>query len=1261
MKRPVYKLLSLMAMASLLLLTMAPVMAQTHTVYAGQTSELGVQELPGHTYEWDLFTDDVSINFAVTPGNCPAVNAYFNGPSTGPTVSVTWLIPGVYYYRVIATDPKGCSNLRMGMMTVLNAAPVAIIEDMSPICEGDQTTLTINLTGTSPWSLDLDDGSAIITYSNILASPFILNISPLTTTYFTVTSLTDANTTNANPSNTVELIVNPLPAGSRIYHYDPVSLIVSNDIPYVIDSVCTGSERNYRIDGEPGSTYSWALTDPGGNTTLLAGSNDHISIQWNLAPGDYTLTAIQTGTLGCSSTETGIIRVFEPPAALAGNNAVLCNSDPYTLTEATASNYSTLSWSSSGDGTFDNAAALHPIYTFGTGDLAAGNITLTLTVQGLGRDETCTAATSSLELIITNLAATASSVPASCSAASDGSVTITASDGTEPYSFTLEGNTQPTGEFTGLAPGSYNYSVADATGCTLSGEVTVGALDPITAELLQTNVDCFGASNGEITVANASGGSGLFEFSIDLINWQPETSFTGLAAGNYTISARDANAPLCLYELGTITLTEPEILAATLNFTNETFAGANNGTITVSAPTGGSGSYEYSIDGITWQASGNFTALAPGTYDVLIRDANAISCSMNLGQVVILSGGSLTATVAFTNVTCFGAADGSITITDPQNGSGSYEYSIDGGVNWQTSGLFTGLTPDAYAVMMRDANEVTNVANLGTVTISEPAVLTALVDKTDITCHQTTGSVTVTASGGSGIYEYRLEPGTGWQSANVFNALSSGIYNISIRDSKACEILIEGITIETISGPEIVNIEITHATNGLDDGSANIVANGVAQPLGYSLTGNGTDWQPASLFNNLSTGHYTAFVQDANGCTTSMAFDILNSVSGEVEITADTVTYCLNLPVIIPVEARDFTDISSFIMELAYNTEVLSFTGLTGVNPALENGTFSNSIVGDTLQIRFSTWDNVTTVGTGEQLFSLRFDALAPGNSDLIWNWMQCVLYSADNDSIPAIFVNGLAEILPSPAIYSEGSGTYCEGDMLTLRAGSLDDQQISFEWTGPSGFTHPEADWQLGQLGINDNGQFRLIATNPENCRATQDVEVRVNPKPQISLGYADTLCFGQQELLNPGSGYASYLWHDGSTAESRIAIEAGTYWVQVTDVNNCKASDSIHVVPCNLELLIPNAFTPNGDGLNDTFRPLFSGFEFNDFYMAIYTKWGDLVFTTTDFITGWDGTINGNPAQTDTYIYVISYEAPSYVTRTLPSPATGDITLIR
>ncbi|MBL7905599.1 MAG: hypothetical protein JNL22_11310, partial [Bacteroidales bacterium] len=870
MKRPVYKLLSLMAMASLLLLTMAPVMAQTHTVYAGQTSELGVQELPGHTYEWDLFTDDVSINFAVTPGNCPAVNAYFNGPSTGPTVSVTWLIPGVYYYRVIATDPKGCSNLRMGMMTVLNAAPVAIIEDMSPICEGDQTTLTINLTGTSPWSLDLDDGSAIITYSNILASPFILNISPLTTTYFTVTSLTDANTTNANPSNTVELIVNPLPAGSRIYHYDPVSLIVSNDIPYVIDSVCTGSERNYRIDGEPGSTYSWALTDPGGNTTLLAGSNDHISIQWNLAPGDYTLTAIQTGTLGCSSTETGIIRVFEPPAALAGNNAVLCNSDPYTLTEATASNYSTLSWSSSGDGTFDNAAALHPIYTFGTGDLAAGNITLTLTVQGLGRDETCTAATSSLELIITNLATTASSVPASCSAASDGSVTITASDGTEPYSFTLEGNTQPTGEFTGLAPGSYNYSVADATGCTLSGEVTVGALDPITAELLQTNVDCFGASNGEITVANASGGSGLFEFSIDLINWQPETSFTGLAAGNYTISARDANAPLCLYELGTITLTEPEILAATLNFTNETFAGANDGTITVSAPTGGSGSYEYSIDGITWQASGNFTALIPGTYDVLIRDANAVSCSLNLGQVEILPGGSLTATVTFTDVTCFGAADGSITLTDPQNGSGSYEYSIDGGVNWQSSGLFTGLTPDAYAVVMRDANEVTNVTNLGTVTISEPAILAASVTSTNETfAGANDGTITVSApTGGSGTYEYSID-GINWQASGNFTALVPGTYDVLIRDANAVSCSLNLGQIEILPGGSLTaTVAFTNVTCfGAADGSISITdpQNGSGS-YEYSIDG-GANWQPSGLFTGLTPDAYAVVMRDANEVT----------------------------------------------------------------------------------------------------------------------------------------------------------------------------------------------------------------------------------------------------------------------------------------------------------------------------------------------------------------------------------------------------------
>lgn len=222
MKRPVNILLRLLLVAIPLLLALAPARAQ-NVVYAGQTSDLGVEEVTGTTYTWELYTDDVSINFAVVPGNCPTANAYFNGSNIGPTVSVTWMIPGVYYFKVNATDENGCSNLRIGMMTVLNALPFAVIDDPSQICRGDDATLVINLTGTGPWSIDLFDGINTTTYNNIISGPLVLTLNPQVTTSYTVTSVTDAYGTNNNPSNTVTVIVNPKPGSSRIYQYEPTS------------------------------------------------------------------------------------------------------------------------------------------------------------------------------------------------------------------------------------------------------------------------------------------------------------------------------------------------------------------------------------------------------------------------------------------------------------------------------------------------------------------------------------------------------------------------------------------------------------------------------------------------------------------------------------------------------------------------------------------------------------------------------------------------------------------------------------------------------------------------------------------------------------------------------------------------------------------------------------------------------------------------------------------------------------------------------
>ncbi len=947
------------------------------------------------------------------------------------------------------------------------------------------------------------------------------------------------------------------------------------------------------------------------------------------------------------------------------------------------------------------------------------------------------------------LAATVNFTNETFPGANDGTITVsTPTGGSGAYEYSIDGiNWQASGNFTGLTPGSYDVFIRDANAVNcfinlMTIEILPGG--SLTAVVDYTNVTCFGGNDGTITITDPQNGSGNYEYSIDGgATWQNSATYTGLVAGTYDVALRDANAPANMVNLATVIMTEPAILAATVTYTNETFAGANDGTIAVSAPSGGSGNYEFSIDGINWQASGNFAALAPGSYEVFIRDANATDCFVSLIIVNILQGGSLMAEVSYTNITCYSGNDGTITITNPTGGSGNYEFSIDGGISWQNSGIYTGLTAGTYVVMLRDADEPGNMVTLGSIVISEPAVLFATVASTpavcagvangeivfsgatggsgdhefsidggltwqpgeeflnlsagtypawmrdaghpdcslfigdvDVneppviaamaepmgtTCNLENGIITVTASGGTGELEYMLDGISGWQAENLFTDLTSGTYSIRIHDAEGCEITLTGIVVESIAGPFITNIEVTNASNSLPNGSATIIGDSPALPLQYSLTNDGSDWQASASFNNLAIGPYIAYVMDANGCIVSMEFTILNTVDGQVEISADTVTYCINLPVIIPVEARDFTDISSFIIELEFDPTIISFNGLSDINGELENGTFSTSIIGNVLQIRYSIWDGSATIGPGQELFSLIFNGLTPGNSNLTWNWLQCVIYSANNDSVPGIYVNGLAEILPSPAIYTEGAGVYCEGDTLTLHAGSLDDQSVNYEWTGPTGFKHNQPDWQLGQLGLNDDGVFQVMATNPELCNASQMVSVKVNPKPVIHIGYADTICYGQQVLLDPGSGFASYLWQDGSSEQNQLAWEEGVYWVQVADTNSCKAVDTVQLVPCNIELLIPNAFSPNGDGLNDAFRPIFRGFETFMFNMSIYTKWGQLIFTTTDAITGWDGTIDGVPAAPGVYVYVISYEAPSYVTRTLPSPVTGDVSLIR
>jgi gliding motility-associated-like protein len=135
----------------------------------------------------------------------------------------------------------------------------------------------------------------------------------------------------------------------------------------------------------------------------------------------------------------------------------------------------------------------------------------------------------------------------------------------------------------------------------------------------------------------------------------------------------------------------------------------------------------------------------------------------------------------------------------------------------------------------------------------------------------------------------------------------------------------------------------------------------------------------------------------------------------------------------------------------------------------------------------------------------------------------------------------------------------------------------------------------------------------------------------------------FENQYLLAGPAGYASYLWSTGDTLPEITVNTEGLYTLQLTTHNLCAGADSTYLkmLEADSPFLVPNAFTPNNDGLNDTFRPVVDYERVRMFSMVIYNRWGQLIFETTNPAEGWDG----KDAMVGIYSWVImEYEDQNY-----------------
>jgi len=418
----------------------------------------------------------------------------------------------------------------------------------------------------------------------------------------------------------------------------------------------------------------------------------------------------------------------------------------------------------------------------------------------------------------------------------------------------------------------------------LNGSLQISEPMVLMANVVKTDVTCNGATDGTITISSPMGGYGTYEYSIDGGgSWQASGSFTNLAPGSYNVQIRDAAYTGCVIVLNpALVITEPAVLNAVVTPTMVTCFGANNGIISITSPTGGYGAYQYSVDGgTTWQGFGIFSNLAPGTYIVQIRDAVNPACVVTLDPALLITEPAvLSADIASTNVTCFGSGDGTITITNPTGGYGTYEYSINGGGSWQASGNFVGLMPGSYSILIRDAAHIECYIVLNnSYIITQPTMLTALVNKTDVTCNgYNDGTINITSpSGGYGTYEYTIDGGGSWQASASFINLAPGTYDVRIRDAAnpACSVILYPNLV--ITEPLILALsstgDILLDCFGDMDGMGTFYASGGTMPYTFTVITNTTGGTLAApgfnsqTFFNAGAGVITVQVTDFHGCS----------------------------------------------------------------------------------------------------------------------------------------------------------------------------------------------------------------------------------------------------------------------------------------------------------------------------------------------------------------------------------------------------------
>ncbi|MFT3884590.1 MAG: gliding motility-associated C-terminal domain-containing protein [Flavobacteriales bacterium] len=457
----------------------------------------------------------------------------------------------------------------------------------------------------------------------------------------------------------------------------------------------------------------------------------------------------------------------------------------------------------------------------------------------------------------------------------------------------------------------------------------------------------------------------------------------------------------------------------------------------------------------------------------------------------------------------------------------------------------------------------------------------------------------------------------------LITVTSSGMYSVQATSPQGCQSG-DAVQVTLAAAP----VDVLHDVTQCESEPLVLDAGNTGSTYAWS------DGSHARQITPNSSGTYSVIVTTPQGC--SRTFDALVTLMPvvHVELGPDT-ALCDGLPLVLDAGSPALTHTWNTGDHTRTITPTASGTFRVTVSNGYCNATDSiavrfDPLPVDVLQDITSCIDQPVTLDAGNAGSTYLWDndartstltVSAPGG-------LRTVTVTTEHGCVGHF--DAQVAFVPYPVVDIGADTVLCDGEVLTLNAG--DHPGASFTWSNGS---------HASTLAVTGSGSYSVAVDNG-HCITTDAIQVIFNPIPLRAPVHQLYTCLNEDPhaiAVDAGNEHCTYSWNTGETTRTIMAGEYGWHVVRITNAYGCSITDSVMVNEfCPPSLYIPNAFTPNGDGRNDSWQPV--GNNVVDLDLQVFDRWGGLVFHATDLSQAWDGTIAGRPAPNDMYVWRMTYK---------------------